>query len=636
MMKKLLAPALGFLTALALSIAALCYAWSWQRAAQTMRSRLTLARNSSVCHGNLSLANSGEQSLPFEHHITFPKGVNLDLRCQYHQQNSNEHPDPTTAGQPPSPDDIVALLHATIGVIQLYDHTGSLLWEDDFANFIHYDLDPVRGEIIMPLRPCAPRAMREQPLGQGRLVVTVRQPIAALSSLPLTLEGRHALSGLEEYQLRAAGMASLLLYILALFALLWAISFAFRLRHAWHLRHLIQAPPSSGRPILYLLTAYPRWSETFLRQDLLLLQAEKLPIYPVALFPGDCECRPDWPKVTILNHNTPGNGNNRTPRISQFIAHILPDSIHAQLSIISHRKLRKRLLTECRNKHVGHIHAEFADLAALLAADVAQYLGISYSVGIHAFDIHACKYPRKWLFKPAVFITVCNQSAAQAFRNDCPAYKDRLNVLYHGILLDKWPFQPHQNPARPAQLLFIGRLVPKKGIAILLDAVSLLKQQHNGIRLTIVGGGPLAEDLHTQAKNLDIDSLITWTGVLPPDEVRIHIQQASCLCMPSIVTPDGDRDGIPNVVTEAMASGLPVVGSQFGSLGEVLNPDTGWPVDPLTPDHLAAVINECCAQRDECARRSKNARQLIESRFDARQLAGIRADLFRNLTHTGL
>ena len=99
-------------------------------------------------------------------------------------------------------------------------------------------------------------------------------------------------------------------------------------------------------------------------------------------------------------------------------------------------------------------------------------------------------------------------------------------------------------------------------------------------------------------------------------------------------SPRRDRDGIPNVVTKH-GQRLPVVGSLFGSLGEVLNPDTGWPVDPLSPEHLAAVISECCAQRDECERRCKNARQLIESRFDARKLAGIRADLFRKLTHAG-
>ena len=663
-MKKLIAPSFGIILALALSIIACNYAWSWRRSAQSMRSRLDIAKNTAVCQGELSLASAGEQSLPFTHDIAFPKGVTLELRLPVQagmpavkpantadltsdaktaSAGTGDDPPDATTGEAPrpaaaqSPDDLVGLLHAAIGVIQLYDDSGTLLWEDDFANFVRHRLDDERGEAVMPLRPCAPLAIRERPLGRGRLVVVIRRPVAALASLPLTLHGRHALSGLEELQLRMARIASTLLVVLAALALLWAISFVFRLRRAWHLRHLIQAPPSAGRPILYLLTAYPRWSETFLRQDLLLLQAENLPLLPVALYPGDCECQPGWPKVTLLSDTAPapGAGKDRGDRWHKLIARLVPNAIHAQLSLLSHRKLRRRLLTECRDKRVGHIHAEFADLAALLAADVAQYLGISYSVGIHAFDIHACKYPRRRLFSPAAFITVCNQAAAQAFRSHCPTCQDRLNVLYHGILLDTWPFQPERQVEGPARLLFIGRLVPKKGIAILLNAISLLKQQHSDVRLTIVGAGPLEDELRTQANTLDLDSLITWTGVLPPDAVRTHIQQASCLCMPSVVTADGDRDGIPNVITEAMASGLPVVGSLFGSLGEVLNPDTGWPVDPLSPEHLAAVISECCAQRDECERRCKNARQLIESRFDARKLASIRADLFRNLTHAG-
>lgn len=661
-MKRLIAPSFGLVLALVLSIVAFTFGWHWRHSAQDMRRRLDTARANLVCHGTLSLADAGEQSLPFTQLIAFPRGVNLELRLQVHAQTpsaksddntGNEAPETTGAenttsspststpagntaadATPPSPDELVKQLHASIGVIRLYSEAGTLLWEDDFANFVRHHLDAARGEVVMPLRSCAPLSIRERPLGHGRLVVVIRRPVAALASLPLTLSGRHALSGLEELQLRACSCASVLLFVFAAITLLWAISFVFHLRRAWHLRHLIQAPPAAGRPILYLLTAYPRWSETFLRQDLLLLQAEQLPLHPVALFPGDCERRPDWPEVTLLSNAVPGSDKERRDRLHRLIARLLPDAIHAQLSLIRHRKLRGRLLAECRDKRVGHIHAEFADLAALLAADVAQHLGISYSVGIHAFDIHACKYPRRRLFSPAAFITVCNQAAAQAFRNSCPGYKDRLNVLHHGILLDKWPFQSKRPDYSPARLLFIGRLVPKKGVAILLNALGLLKQQHSNVHLTIIGAGPLEEALRTQAKDLELDGIITWTGVLPPEEVREHIQQASCLCMPSIVTPDGDRDGIPNVVTEAMASGLPVVGSLFGSLSEVLNADTGWPVDHLTPEELAATISECCAQRDECERRSKNARQLIESRFDAKKLAGIRADLFRNLSQT--
>jgi colanic acid/amylovoran biosynthesis glycosyltransferase len=654
-MKKLIAPTLALIIALSLGIMALYFSWSWHRSAQAARKHYQLAKNSIIGQGALSLAKTGEeQSLSFKHETPSPRGLSLQLRLR--QETAAATSSPAQSGQQDdaaapsgklpreresdkagsdvcSLGKLVEQLHANIGVIRLYDADDSLLWEDDFANFVRYELDEIHGEAIITLGPCAPQAIRKAPLGSGRLALLVDQAPAAADDLALTLQARHALSGLETLQAQVARILSLAFFALAAMIALWGGNIFFRLRRAWHLRHLPPATMEAGRPILYLLSAYPRWSETFLRQDLRLLQSENIAIHPVALFPGDCEARPDWPKVSILNTNSAEPGSQQRKQLRQKISALLPATAHAQLSLFRHRQLRRRLLAECHEHRVVHIHAEFADLAALLAVDVAQYLGISYSVGIHAFDIHACKYPHRRLFSYASFITVCNQAAAQAFRRSCPAYKKRLHVLYHGILLDNWPFQPLRKLEGPAQLLFIGRLVPKKGIDILINAVCLLKQQHNEVHLTIVGDGPLKNELQNQAKNLAVDHLITWTGVLPPEEVRGYIHQANCLCMPSVVTADGDRDGIPNVVTEAMASGLPVVGSLAGSLDEVLNPDSGWPVVPLNPEQLAASINECCAQRDECERRCKNARQLIEKRFDAVKLAAIRADLFRNRSH---
>ena len=178
-------------------------------------------------------------------------------------------------------------------------------------------------------------------------------------------------------------------------------------------------------------------------------------------------------------------------------------------------------------------------------------------------------------------------------------------------------------------LLFVGRFVPKKGLADLIAALALLfREKETDARLTIAGDGPDAAALRARAEALGVAARISWLGVVPREHLRTQLRQHTCLVVPSTVAPDGDRDGIPNVVLEAMAVGTPVVGTDAGSLPEVLSPETGWVCEPQNPAALAALIRSCSGNSAERARRGARARQQIETRFDAVALARQRAALF--------
>ena len=413
--------------------------------------------------------------------------------------------------------------------------------------------------------------------------------------------------------------------------------------------------------IAFLYSSFPKWSETFLRQDLALLLEQGLPIHAISLFSGDCEPQADWPTAEVLQNKSVPSFSS-APSSSRRTA-FLPQRLRAWLSLWKHRKLLETLCERLKQLNINHLHAEFADLPALLAVQAAKRLNILYSVGIHAFDVHCAKYPVDLLFDGAHFITACNHAAAAALTAANPSLKSKITVIHHGIDLQKWTFGMPANQDGPFRIVFVGRLVPKKGLDILIRALPLLKKACMDFQLDVVGSGPLEQELKSLANQQQVENHIHWHGVQPPENVRAILRRSSCLCAPSVTAPNGDRDGIPNTILEAMAIGLPVISTQAGGIAEALSNDKGWIIGLQSPIQIAdtsitfapapALANDkdwnnfqsqflsplqlantlttlASTPFEERQRRIQNARRLIESDFDARKLAKQRANLFLN------
>ena len=185
--------------------------------------------------------------------------------------------------------------------------------------------------------------------------------------------------------------------------------------------------------IAFLYSSFPKWSETFLRQDLALLLEQGLPIHALSLFSGDCEPQADWPKAEVLQI-TKVPSVSVQPSSSKRI-NFIPKQLRTWISLWKHRKLLDALTERLKQLDIKHIHAEFADLPALLAAKAAKRLNISYSVGIHAFDVHCAKYPAATIFGDARFITACNQAAADALVAANPSLKSEAFSYLHWMLI---------------------------------------------------------------------------------------------------------------------------------------------------------------------------------------------------------
>jgi glycosyltransferase involved in cell wall biosynthesis len=235
------------------------------------------------------------------------------------------------------------------------------------------------------------------------------------------------------------------------------------------------------------------------------------------------------------------------------------------------------------------LHAQFARGGAL-ALPIAQTLGMRMVVTLHGGDVSKRKnwqgtvLASRWpalLRDTARFVCVSTAVAEVAVARGVPSAK--LTVLPIGVEV---PAEPP--PRRPVAHLFVGRFVEKKGITVLADAMRLLRTQGDQTPLVCVGDGPLRPVLETLAQDV---SGITLTGWLPQDDVQVRLREAFSLVVPSIVAADGDAEGLPSVIPEAMAQACPVIGSDQGGIAEAIrHGDTGLLVPPGDPVALAEAM----------------------------------------------
>lgn len=190
-----------------------------------------------------------------------------------------------------------------------------------------------------------------------------------------------------------------------------------------------------------------------------------------------------------------------------------------------------------------------------------------------------------------------------------------------------WP-EPPGTDDTPLRVLFVGRLLPFKGVGMLLSAVARARSTLP-LRLTIVGDGPLAEELREQARSLGIDSLVRFAGNQPPAAVSAEMRSAHVFCLPSI------RESGGAVLLEAMASARPVIAVAFGGPAEIVDPEVGATLPPTNPDSviagLAETFQDIARNPEAWHRRGEIARARAEDRFswDAKVAAAI--DLYRDL-----
>jgi glycosyltransferase involved in cell wall biosynthesis len=285
---------------------------------------------------------------------------------------------------------------------------------------------------------------------------------------------------------------------------------------------------------------------------------------------------------------------------------------------------------------VRHLHAHFAHGTTTVTWLAARITGLPFSFTGHARDIYSpALNPRGWLRRKllsARFVVTCTEANVAHLHRIAPAAD--VHLVYHGLgadfarLLDEAPDHPAAR-AGTLRVLAVGRLVAKKGFDLLVEAIALLRDRGVDCELRIVGQEDKDSDrVRERIAVLGLEDRVTLPGPMGASELLAEYRRADVLCMPCRLLPD-DRDGIPNVLVEAMAAGTPVVATAVSGIPELIRDGhDGLLVEPEDPAALADALARVHADPALAAQLAAAGRETVRRRFDGERLARRLAELF--------
>lgn len=292
------------------------------------------------------------------------------------------------------------------------------------------------------------------------------------------------------------------------------------------------------------------------------------------------------------------------------------------------------LWAECRRRGFRHIHVHMANVAAdvaLLTAHVGTAVEPqrpwSWSFTQHGpsefFDVSHFRLAEK-LHRARFVVCISDYARSQMMGLSQFEAWERLHVVHVGIPIEQFTRAADELPPEgDPMILFIGRQVPVKGQAVLLEAMLLLDQRGYKVNVTLAGSGPSQAALEGIATQLGVASRVSFPGAIGQDDIHALYASASIFCLPSFA------EGIPGVLMEAMAMELPVISTRITGIPELVDDGhTGLLVTPGRPDELADALERLLADPALCRDLGENARDKVLSEFNTEITARVLYDLF--------
>jgi colanic acid/amylovoran biosynthesis glycosyltransferase len=399
--------------------------------------------------------------------------------------------------------------------------------------------------------------------------------------------------------------------------------------------------------LAYVVSRFPHASETFIARELAALEDSRgETIDLLALFPPvDSTLHPSAARFA---------GRLMRPGAREAVAATgwwavrRPLRLASSLGVVVREHLRspgllwRALVTfplaaaharAVRRRGVEHVHAHYATYPALSAWICRRLAGTPYSITAHAHDIFVDQSMlRRKLADASFTVTISEFNRRYLSRFADP---ERIYVVHAGIDVSAYTFRPRAVPQEgPVRALCVASLQEYKGHAVLLEALAGAPALER-VELELVGSGPLRAELEERVARLGLSPRVRFAGSVPEDVVRSLLERADLLVLPSVVARDGQMEGLPVVLMEALASGVPVVATRLSGVPELVEHERmGLRAAPGDPADLRNALERVVSGRFEPD--LAEGRALVERSFDVAHSAVGLGHLFESARESAL
>ncbi len=396
--------------------------------------------------------------------------------------------------------------------------------------------------------------------------------------------------------------------------------------------------PSPAAPIAFVLKGYPRLSETFIAQEILALEQRGVPITIFSLrHPTDAETHAMHRDIAAPVNYLPEYVRDDPVRVMRgwFVARRLPGysralriwlrDLRRDLTANRARRFAQALvLASEMDGKIRHLHAHFLHTPGSVARYTAIMHGLPWSFSAHAKDIWTTPaWELREKLGSCAWGVSCTRAGAD-YLNELGAQQPTapVELVYHGLDLARFPAPPAtysdrdgSTPDAAVRLISVGRAVVKKGFDNLLRALSLLPKELHW-RLQHLGSGPELAALKEQAQSLGLAQQITWCGPVDQAAIISALRESDLFALACRVGPDGDRDGVPNVLLEAQSQELACVTSNLSAIPEfIIDGETGLLCPPDDAQAFAAALAQLIRDPKRRAQMGRMGRIRLETRF---------------------
>jgi glycosyltransferase involved in cell wall biosynthesis len=395
------------------------------------------------------------------------------------------------------------------------------------------------------------------------------------------------------------------------------------------------------KKIGYVLKKYPRYSETFIVNEILAHEDAGLEIQIFSLTPSDDSHYQDIVGDVKAPVHYLSSDNPKAKGFWELLnetEEVLP-GVFQKLELFRQEKFRYlyqglELAKIVKLQKIEHLHSHFASSATNVARISSHFSNVPFSFTAHAKDIFHENTDFRDLqtkLRDASAVVTVSDYNFNYLQRTFGSYANSVRRIYNGMDLKKLSYRKPEN--RKPNIITIGRLIEKKGLDVLIDACAILAKKDLEFNCRIIGKGDLEPQLQAQINENQLQDKVELAGAIPRREVIESFYNAAVFAAPAIIAQDGNRDGLPTTLLESMALGTPCVATDVTGIPEIITDKvTGLSVEQNDPVGLANALEKLLHNPSLGVSLSENAHKLIELKFDiSKNSAKIRENFAQNV-----